>query len=429
MLRSRSVLFSTNDTNPDFVKMVRTILIVLMFASFGIVISSFLSNGSVAVKVTLSSIALLAGISLFITFQGVLWPAKLFLPLAGLVASTFLAIRANGMHDTAIVGFSLVIIVASLMSGQRAIPYATFLTMLGIGAVAYADMTGINDSVLASATGWNDVAVMVFLQLMVAGSLNALMTIFSRTVEAQVEVNQELRKLQSDLERRVEERTKALSTSAEVSRRLSTILDPNQLVSEVVEQIKDAFNYYHAHIYLVEEATGDLVMVGGTGEAGKAMLDSNHRIPAGKGIVGRVAETNKSVLVSDTSQDENWLPNPLLPETKSELAVPISLGLKVLGVLDVQQNQVNGLSSDDEALIQSIAYQVAVALENAQTYSQTQKQAERATIINDISRKIQNTSTVEQALQVAVRELGKTLGVRESRIMLDLPDSVLKDIR
>jgi GAF domain-containing protein len=100
-----------------------------------------------------------------------------------------------------------------------------------------------------------------------------------------------------------------------------------------------------------------------------------------------------------------------------------------LGVLDVQQNQVNGLSSDDEALIQSIAYQVAVALENAQTYSQTQKQAERATVINDISRKIQNTSTVEQALQVAVRELGKTLGVRESRIMLDLPDSVLKDIR
>jgi GAF domain-containing protein len=87
------------------------------------------------------------------------------------------------------------------------------------------------------------------------------------------------------------------------------------------------------------------------------------------------------------------------------------------------------LSSDDEALIQSIAYQVAVALENAQTYSQTQKQAERATVINDISRKIQNTSTVEQALQVAVRELGKTLGVRESRIMLDLPDSVLKDIR
>ena len=235
----------------------------------------------------------------------------------------------------------------------------------------------------------------------------------------------QLQEVVNSLEQRVAARTRVIATSAEVGRRLSTILDQQQLVKEVVEQIQTAFSYYHAHIYLADEDEGELMMVGGTGDAGQRMLAQKHAIHWGQGLVGQAAETNHVVLVPDVSRADGWLANPLLSETKAEIAVPIAIGEQVLGVLDVQHNVVNALQQEDADLLLSVANQVAIALQNARRYEEAQKQAAQVARMNTIAQKIQATTSVESALQVAVRELGQAAGSNWTsvRLLADEPEN------
>jgi GAF domain-containing protein len=219
------------------------------------------------------------------------------------------------------------------------------------------------------------------------------------------------------LEERVGNLTKALATFSAVSR-LSTILDEKRLAAEVVEQIKNAFNYNHAQIFFYDRAGENLIIAGGTGEVGQILLADGYKIPKGKGPVGHAAESNTPVLMGDISQDPNWLPNPLLPKTRSEVAVPVAVGDQVLGVLDMQQNIVNGITQADADLLQTIANQVAIMVRHARSYTQIQEDLEREALIASISHKIRETTTAENALQVAVRELGRALGSKETRVVL-----------
>jgi GAF domain-containing protein len=116
----------------------------------------------------------------------------------------------------------------------------------------------------------------------------------------------------------------------------------------------------------------------------------------------------------------NWLANPLLPETRSELAVPIASGNLVLGVMDVQHNIYNGLSEADSSLLLSIANQVGVALQNSRLYAKIQSQANRDAQANSILQRIQTATTVDDVLQMAVSELGSALGVEKAKIELSL---------
>ena len=186
--------------------------------------------------------------------------------------------------------------------------------------------------------------------------------------EAMNTMTERLRNLIDTLEERVQGRTQALQTSAEISRNITSILNQDDLLEYIVNRIRSEFDFYHVQVYLVDEESGDLVMVKGSGEVGEKLEAKQHRLREGQGIVGTVAFMNEQFLSNNVDEVLNFVRNPLLLETQSELALPLRKGDKVLGVLDIQSEKVNRFSHDDIALMQSIADQIAVTIANAGVY-------------------------------------------------------------
>lgn len=226
------------------------------------------------------------------------------------------------------------------------------------------------------------------------------------------------RKADELLVRRAEE----LATVAELSTSVSTILDPQKMLQSVVDLVKERFELYHAHIYLLDETGETLVLASGSGEIGRRMVAEQRRIALDtkRSIVARAARTQQSIIANDTHINPDFLPHPLLPNTASELAVPLIVGSGLIGVLDVQSDSVGSFLDEDAMIFLTLASQVAVALQNARQYALIQKKAEQEALVNTISERIQAASTVENALKVAVRELGQALGAELTTVELTL---------
>jgi GAF domain-containing protein len=212
-----------------------------------------------------------------------------------------------------------------------------------------------------------------------------------------------------------------LNVVTEVGIAATTISDANRLLQEVVDLSKESFNLYHAHIYLVDKAGETLELASGAGKVGRQMVSEGRSIPldSEKSLVARAARTHEGVVVNDVRSDPDFLPNPLLPDTRAEMAVPMLVAGKVIGVLDVQSEAVGRFTEIDVNIQTTLAAQIAVAVENARAFANTQKQAERETRLNTIAQKIQSTVTIEEAMQIAVRELGHALGKRQTLVALD----------
>lgn len=192
----------------------------------------------------------------------------------------------------------------------------------------------------------------------------------------------QLQKSFTTLEDQVMARTRQIELVVDLGRQLSAILDLNELMRNVVTVTKETFNYYHVHIYLLDAAKETLIMAEGYGKAGEEMKRQQHSISytAPKSLVARAAREGRVVTVENVRQDPSWLPNPLLPETHSEMAVPVMLGAEVVGVLDIQSERVGGLTPQDEAIMLGLAQQIAVAVRNARLFTETEnalKQAQR----------------------------------------------------
>jgi GAF domain-containing protein/HAMP domain-containing protein len=200
----------------------------------------------------------------------------------------------------------------------------------------------------------------------------------SQTLAAMIE---HMRTLVSDLEAQVVSRTQGLErrgaqlqVSAQVARDIASTRDLPSLLAHAVNLIRDHFGYYHAGIFLLDQAGEYAVLRAATGEAGREMLNRGHQLKVGEtGLVGYATRRGEARIALDVGADVTHFRNPLLPDTRSEMALPLKVGEAVIGALDVQSVEPAAFGPDDITVLQSLADQIAVAIENVRLVERLQK--------------------------------------------------------
>jgi GAF domain-containing protein/HAMP domain-containing protein len=184
----------------------------------------------------------------------------------------------------------------------------------------------------------------------------------------------QLEALQSNLEQQVAERTRQLAASNEVGRVASSSLDPDQLLARVLPLFPEQFGYYFAAIYLIDPSGKWAELREATGEAGKVLKQNRHRLEiAGKSMVAAAIREQAPRIAQIASEEKQRFDNPLLPYTRSEIALPLMVGDRVLGALNVQSSREADFGPEVIETMTNMAGQVAIALENARLFQEAQQ--------------------------------------------------------
>ncbi len=219
-------------------------------------------------------------------------------------------------------------------------------------------------------------------------------------------MGEQLQTMLAHLERAVAQRTEQLQASAEVGRAAASILDPNQLLREVVNLITNRFGYYYAAVFTLDGAGKFAVLREATGEAGQTLKQRGHQLEVGgQSMVGYATAQRKPRIALDVGDAERVVrfANPLLPDTRSEIALPLVVGDRVLGALDVQSAQEAAFDEGGMAALQSMADQVAIALANAQSFGALQAALQTTTRLYEVGRALFAAASPREAYAAAVR--------------------------
>jgi signal transduction histidine kinase/putative methionine-R-sulfoxide reductase with GAF domain len=194
-----------------------------------------------------------------------------------------------------------------------------------------------------------------------------------------------------------------LSVAAEVSRAATTYLDRDRLIAEVVELIRSRFGLYYVGLFLVDEGRRQAILHAGTGEAGRIQIEKSHRLPLdGRSMVSQAINQNQIQVAHDVTQFANFKANPLLPDTRSELALPLRARGRTIGVLTVQSIEVGTFTDETITVLQSLADQLAIAIDNAGLFAQTQATLKKTSDLYETSRQLSQALDPESTYQVLI---------------------------
>ena len=229
----------------------------------------------------------------------------------------------------------------------------------------------------------------------------------------------ELRGLYQDLERKVEARTQQLATAAEVGRAATSILSTEDLLRRSVDLIRDRFGYYHVSVFLLDESERWAELSEATGAVGAQLKARGYRLGVGSNsLIGWVTANKQARIALDVVGDEYYFQNDLLPDTRSEAALPLRVGDRLIGALDVQSRTLNAFNQSDIEVLQVLADQLAVAVENGRLFNRQERVAQLDQRVAALTTKIHASITIDAILENAATELGQVFGARKVVIRL-----------
>ncbi|MFQ3645856.1 MAG: GAF domain-containing protein [Anaerolinea sp.] len=208
-----------------------------------------------------------------------------------------------------------------------------------------------------------------------------------------------------------ERRAAQLQATAEISERIGQILELDELLPQLVDLIRDRFFFDHVQVFLMDDNDEYAVLRASTGEAGKQLLARNHRLAKGSAsVIGQVTAYNRVIIASDTSDATvPHRPNPLLPDTRSEMALPLVVKGKVVGALDVQSNRSNAFTQEDIQTLSTLAAQISIAIDNARNYETARSRAAEMSFLFDVTNAATSAETLQESLNAILDRIEESL--------------------
>jgi GAF domain-containing protein/CheY-like chemotaxis protein len=216
-----------------------------------------------------------------------------------------------------------------------------------------------------------------------------------------------------------EKRAAQLSAAAQIGQSVSSAMTADEVMKHAVVQIGQLFRLYHVGIFLLDDADVNLVLQQATGHAGAIMKDSHYLVPLDDDdLICRAAQERKPLIALDLDLDQTWTQNPLLPDTRSQLVVPLIASGQLLGVLDVHSSQAAAFDQVDAAVFQTIGDQVSATLESARLFEETRRRAADQQMLFEVTTAAVTTADLDHMLGRVAESLHYSLGGANVAIMI-----------
>jgi len=363
--------FPEDDDKARVANLLNTLLWSLLVLFVVLTIAALFVSTDLAGPISFGTVAIVSLVPLYLLRRRYVEAASWFVVVFFFVATSVAVVLVSGLTLGSVAAILVLVVLAGLLLGRAPAAVFVLLSIIVTSVVLQLEASGQIVPQESSITNTLSLtAIFIFLGVTLNLTLRDLHNASSRMRHS----NKELLAIRADLERLVAERTRDLELAADVGRSMSQIRELDVLLQDAVNTIQKRFGLYYAQVYLTDRRQKTLSLKAGTGIVGRQLVRRGHVLSVGTGSInGTAAAEKRTIVVSNTAASPLFKPNSLLPYTRSEMAVPLILADRVLGVLNLQSDVKEGLTTQNIFAFETLAGQLAVAIENANLFTEAQE--------------------------------------------------------